>query len=73
MTVQLVTLSAVVVLLVPIAVALRGTFGAALLLLPVLLALLFCFALGCALAVSALHAYFRDLGPILGAALPCGS
>ncbi|MGI8904313.1 MAG: ABC transporter permease [Solirubrobacteraceae bacterium] len=68
-TVQLVTLSAVLVLLVPIAVVLRGTFGAGLLLLPVLAVLLFCFVLGCALAVSALHAYFRDVAPILSAAL----
>lgn len=67
--VQLVTMSAVLVLLVPLAVALRGTFGPALLLLPVLLALLFCFVLGCALAVAVLHAYFRDVAPILTAAL----
>ncbi len=67
--VQLVTMTAVLVLLVPLAVALRGTFGPALLLLPVLVALLFCFVLGCALAVAVLHAYFRDVAPILTAAL----
>jgi ABC-type polysaccharide/polyol phosphate export permease len=67
--VQLVTYLAVLVLLLPIIIAVRGTFTPALLLLPVLVALLFCFALGCALIVSVLHAYFRDVAPILTAAL----
>jgi ABC-type polysaccharide/polyol phosphate export permease len=67
--VQLVTYVAVLVLLLPIIVAVRGTFTPALLLLPVLVALLFCFVLGCALMVSVLHAYFRDVAPILTAAL----
>ncbi|MBV9465232.1 MAG: ABC transporter permease [Solirubrobacterales bacterium] len=67
--VQLVTMVAMLVLLVPLAVALRGTLVPALLLLPVLVGLLFCFVLGCALIVAVLHAYFRDVGPILAAAL----
>jgi lipopolysaccharide transport system permease protein len=66
-TVQLVTLSAVLALLVVLAVSIRDTLTPALLLLPLLLVLLFCFVLGCALMVSVLHAYFRDVAPALTA------
>ncbi len=68
-TVQLVTFCAVLVLLVPVAVIVRGTFGAALLLLPVLIALLATFVLGLALMIAVLHVYYRDVAPILSAAL----
>jgi lipopolysaccharide transport system permease protein len=68
-TVQLVTLTAMLVLLAVLAGAILGTFGAQLLLLPVLVALLFCFVLGCALIVAVLHAYFRDVAPVLAALL----
>jgi homopolymeric O-antigen transport system permease protein len=69
-TVQLATFAAVLVILTPLSLALRGSREpASLLLLPVLVALLFCFALGCALIVSVLHAYYRDVAPILAAAL----
>ncbi len=67
--VQLFTLTAILVLLTPITVAIRGTLTPALLLVPVLIALLFGFVLGCALIVAVLHAYFRDVAPILAAAL----
>jgi len=67
--VQLITFAAVLVLVVPIAVALRGTLTPALLLLPPLVVLLFAFTLGCALIVAVLHAYFRDIAPIIAAAL----
>jgi lipopolysaccharide transport system permease protein len=67
--VQLITFVAILVLLVPLAIALRGSFHPALLLLPVLIVALFCFVLGCALIVAVLHAYFRDVAPILTAAL----
>ncbi len=67
-TVQLVTFVALLALLTPIIVAIRGT-GPALFALPLVLALLFAFVLGVALAVSVLHAYFRDVAPILSAAL----
>ena len=60
---------AVMVLLVPITLAIRGTLRPAFLLLPVVIALMFGFVLGCALIVSALHAYFRDVAPVLAAAL----
>lgn len=68
-TVQLVTFAILLALLAPIVVAIRGTFGPALLLLPVLVVLLYAFVLGLALVVSVLHAYFRDVEPVLGAAL----
>jgi ABC-type polysaccharide/polyol phosphate export permease len=68
-TVQLVTFLALLALLTPVTLAIRGTLDVALLLLPLLLACLFAFILGFALAVSILHAYFRDVAPILSAAL----
>jgi ABC-2 type transporter len=69
-TVQLVTFAAILIVLVPLSLALRGTNApATLLLLPVMVALLFGFALGCALIVAVLHAYYRDVAPILTAAL----
>jgi ABC-type polysaccharide/polyol phosphate export permease len=69
-TVQLVTFGSILVLLTPLCLALRGTSEpAALFLLPMLVALMFAFVLGCALIVSVLHAYFRDVAPILTAAL----
>ena len=67
--VQLITFVAILVLLAPLAIALRGSFHLALLWLPVLVVLLSCFVLGCALIVAVLHAYFRDVAPILTAAL----
>jgi ABC-type polysaccharide/polyol phosphate export permease len=69
-TVQLVTFAAILLLLTPLSLALRGTSSpASLLLLPVLMVLMFAFVLGCALIVAVLHAYFRDVAPILTAAL----
>jgi ABC-type polysaccharide/polyol phosphate export permease len=68
-TVQLVIFSAVLLLFLPVAVAIRGTLTPALLLLPVLIALLYGFVLGCSMIAAILHAYFRDVEPILTAAL----
>lgn len=68
-TVQLVTFAAILVLLLPVALALRGSLQPALALLPLVIVALFCFVLGCALIVSVLHAYFRDVAPIVTAAL----
>ncbi len=67
--VQLITFVAILLLLLPVTLALRGSVGPALLLLPPVVALLFCFVLGCALIVAVLHAYFRDVAPIVTAAL----
>jgi len=67
--VQLITFLAILVILVPLALALRGSASVNLLWLPALIVLLFCFVLGCALIVAVLHAYFRDVAPIVTAAL----
>jgi len=68
-SVQFVIFGVLVGLLVPLAVIVRGTLDPALLLLPVLLALLGVFVLGIGLALAVLHAYFRDVAPILSAIL----
>jgi len=68
-TVQLVTFLIVLGLLTPIELAVRGTLEPALLLLPALVVCLYAFVLGLALVVAVLHAYYRDVEPILAAAL----
>jgi len=68
-TVQFVTFLVILGLLTPVALIVRGSLSPALLLLPVILAALYALALGGALVVAVLHAYFRDVGPILAAAL----
>jgi ABC-type polysaccharide/polyol phosphate export permease len=68
-TVQLLTFLALFALLAPVAVAIRGTLEPSLLLLPLILVCLFAFAMGLALVVSALHAHYRDVAPILSALL----
>ena len=68
-SVQLVTFLVVLALLAIVCVAIRGTLDLALLVLPVVLACLAVFVLGAALVVAVLHAFYRDVAPILGAAL----
>ncbi len=68
-SVQFVTFGVLLLLLMPIMVAVRGTFRPALLLLPFILLCLFGFVLGFSLMIAVLHAYYRDIEPILGAAL----
>jgi lipopolysaccharide transport system permease protein len=68
-TVQLVTFAIVLALLTPIELAVRGTLDPALLLLPVIVLCLYAFVLGLAMVVAVLHAYYRDVEPILAAAL----
>ena len=68
-SVQFVTFGILLLLLTPIMVAVRGTFDPALLLLPFIVLCLFVFVLGLSLMVSVLHAYYRDMEPILSAAL----
>jgi len=68
-TVQLIPMVAMLVVLVPVALAVRGTAGPAVLLLLPLIACLFALTLGLALIASVLHAYFRDVQPILAAVL----
>ena len=68
-TVQLVTFTVVFALVAIVTVAVVGTFGPELLLVIPLMVCLFAFVLGLSLLVSVLHAYFRDVAPILSAAL----
>jgi lipopolysaccharide transport system permease protein len=68
-TVQLATFAVLLTLLTAVTLAVRGTLDPALLLLPVVLGCLYLFVLGLALAASVLHAYFRDVAPVLAAAL----
>jgi ABC-type polysaccharide/polyol phosphate export permease len=67
--VQLVTFLVMLALVLPVALIVRGSAGAPLLLLPVVVALLFCLVLGLSLAAAVLHAHFRDVEPVLAAAL----
>ena len=67
--VQLLTFLVVLALLAVVTIAIRGTLEPALLLLPVVLGALAVFVLGLALAASVLHAFYRDVAPILSAAL----
>jgi ABC-type polysaccharide/polyol phosphate export permease len=68
-TVQLVTFVVLLALALPVSLALQGTAGPALLLLIPVISCLFCFALGLGLAAAILQAYFRDVQPILAAAM----
>jgi ABC-type polysaccharide/polyol phosphate export permease len=67
-TVQAVTFLSVLAVVAVVTIALRGA-GWSLVLLPILLAALFAFVLGLSLLASVLHAYFRDVAPILAAML----
>jgi ABC-type polysaccharide/polyol phosphate export permease len=67
--VQLVTFLVVLALVAVLTLAVRGTVAWPLVLLPVLLVALAAFVVGLALSVSVLHAYYRDVAPILAAAL----
>lgn len=67
--VQMVTFLVMLAIALVVALALRGTFEPALLLLAPVAVLLFCFVLGLSLAVSVLHAHYRDVEPVLAAGL----
>ncbi|MEA2299290.1 MAG: lipopolysaccharide transport system permease protein [Solirubrobacteraceae bacterium] len=68
-TVQLATFCTIFVLILPIVFVVHGSLTGWLLLLPVYVVLLYVFALGLGLGAAVLHAHFRDVAPILGAAL----
>ena len=68
-TVQLGTFVVMLLIVLPIALIVRGSAGVDLLLVPVVAVLLYALVLGFSLAVSALHAHFRDVEPVLTAAL----
>jgi homopolymeric O-antigen transport system permease protein len=67
--VQLATFAVMLVVLLPVELLVRGSLDPSLLLLPLVVALLFCFVLGLSLALSVLHAHYRDVEPVLAAAL----
>ena len=68
-TVQLATFVVMLVIVTPVALVVRDSFDPALLVLPLVVVLLFCLVLGLSLALSVLHAHFRDVEPVLAAAL----
>jgi ABC-type polysaccharide/polyol phosphate export permease len=68
-SVQWVIFVVLIVLVTPVTLAIRGSLGPEIVLLPVLLAAVGVFVLGLGLAVAVLHAYFRDVAPILSAVL----
>jgi ABC-type polysaccharide/polyol phosphate export permease len=68
-SVQMVPFLVLLVIAVPIALAVRDSLDPALLLLVPIVVCLYAFALGLGLIVSVAHAYFRDVQPVLGAAL----
>jgi ABC-type polysaccharide/polyol phosphate export permease len=67
--VQLVPLFAMLIVLLPVTLIIRGNAAPSLLLLVPLVVLLFAFTLGLSLMVAVLHAYYRDVQPVLNAAL----
>lgn len=68
-TVQLVPFLALLAVAVPVAVAVRGTLTPALLLILPVVVCLYAFVIGLALVAAVLHAYFRDVQPVLTAVL----
>src|SRR5581483_5665904 len=68
-TVQLVPFLTLLVVITPVVLAARDTLAPALLLLPVIVVCLVALTLGLALIAAVLHAYFRDVQPVLTAAL----
>lgn len=68
-TVQLATFLVMLAVVLPVALAVRGSLDPALALLPVIVALLFGLVLGLSLAVAVLHAHYRDVEPVLAAGL----
>ena len=67
--VQFATFFVMLALLAPVTVAIRGSLEPGLLALPLVVALLFAFVLGLSMAVSVLHAHYRDVEPVVAAAL----
>jgi lipopolysaccharide transport system permease protein len=68
-TVQLITFVAMLILLLPVALLVRDSLDPALLLLPLVVGFLFCLVLGLSMLVAVLHAHYRDVEPVLAAAL----
>jgi ABC-type polysaccharide/polyol phosphate export permease len=67
--VQAVTFVVMLAILVPVTLIVRGNLDVSLLLLPLVALATFCLVLGFSLGVSILHAHYRDVEPVLAAAL----
>jgi ABC-type polysaccharide/polyol phosphate export permease len=67
--VQLVPFFAMLAMLLPATLIIRGNAAPSLLLLVPLVVCMFAFTLGLSLIVAVLHAYYRDVQPVLNAAL----
>jgi ABC-type polysaccharide/polyol phosphate export permease len=67
--VQLIPMLTILVVLVPLSAVLQSVELLPLLVLPVLMVCLFAFTFGFALVASSMNAYFRDVQPIITAAL----
>lgn len=67
--VQLVPFFAMLAMLLPVTLILRGNGAPSLVLLIPLVVCMFAFTLGLSLIVAVLHAYYRDVHPVLNAAL----
>jgi ABC-type polysaccharide/polyol phosphate export permease len=68
-TVQLFTFLVMLALVTPVALVVRGTLEPELLVLPVIVVFLFALVLGFSLLAAVLHAHYRDVEPVLAAAL----
>ncbi len=68
-TVQLATFLVMLALLLPVALLVRDSLDPALLLLVPIVVLLFCLVLGFSLLAAVLNAHYRDVEPVLAAAL----
>ena len=68
-SVQLVTFLVMLAVVTPVALVVRSSLDPALVLLPVIVVLLFAMVLGLSLMVAVLHAHYRDVEPVLAAAL----
>jgi ABC-type polysaccharide/polyol phosphate export permease len=68
-TVQLATFLVMLALLLPVTLVVRDSLDLALLLLVPIVVLLFCLVLGFSLLASVLNSHFRDVEPVLAAAL----
>ena len=68
-SVQLVTFLVMLGVITPVALVVRSSLDPALILLPLIVVALFAMVLGLSLMVAVLHAHYRDVEPVLAAAL----
>jgi lipopolysaccharide transport system permease protein len=68
-SVQLVPFAVLLAVIIPLSIIIRDSASAALLLLPLVIVCLYAFTLGLSMVASVLHAYYRDVQPVLAAVL----